>query len=129
MLTSTRPSSSTRYQVATLTGWPSGRTTAITAGFGSTRRAMASSDKGAWGMGRGSWVGLAGRAMDGLRMLGTHPLGRVVLADEAEERDGAEHQRHHGEPEREPGSAGEICRQHQEDHVEEAVHDPDDLGD
>ena len=60
-------------------------------------------------------------------MFGPDAFGRVVLADEAEERDRAEQQRDRGEPQREPGPAGEVGGQHEEDHVQEAVHDTDDL--
>src|SRR5215213_3353480 len=51
MLTSTRPSSSTRYQVATDMGWPSGISTAITAGF--ARRSSSSAAGGNGGLGTG----------------------------------------------------------------------------
>src|SRR3954470_16529202 len=50
MLTSTVPSSSTRYHVATDIGWPLGITIAITAGLGSRSSAIAASGSGAFGI-------------------------------------------------------------------------------
>src|SRR3954454_18953895 len=59
MFTSTRPSSSTRYHVATDMGWPSGMTTAITAGLG--RRSSSRAAGGSGGVG----TGLLRRGMTG----------------------------------------------------------------
>ena len=62
-------------------------------------------------------------------MLGTDALGCVVLAHKAEERDGSQQERDDREPLGKACPAGEVGRQHEEDHVQEPVHDADDLGD
>src|SRR5690606_16581121 len=44
-----RSSSSRRYQVATVTGWPSGWTVAMTAGLGRAKSSRTSGGRGGWG--------------------------------------------------------------------------------